>query len=637
MVDGPDSRWKIFNSFVDGGRNSWIGECPRDAGCMFVMRKVKDDGAEVVVSKRGRRKLVEEVIVEKRGRTKSVVKKGADEDDDEDDEDWEEQPEDDEPLEYASDLEDESLGETNDVEMEDAEDAEPDEAAREEYRRFCHRALLTVYESKFDSGHDSPVRPAWYSGHMLVERPDETQDDMYPIFYPGNDDASDHGTDGSMDSDDDGSPESRRTDHYLGGKLGYYPKQQYDVEHIAGPGCSNRCGYSGHRISVQEMRGCQVSQCLVRKPKGWIFEPLEDDEEFEKQGKFFLSGLSDHMPSRDSSSPRVKPARHGCEVPHAENMAWDASMIDDYAMPFHPSCFEIFKRASLREHGCIDIDGLTSWWMAVGKKCAFDDHCEDENVGKCQEQEWSHWEGTEYLVANPLFVPKLQDVLRQVTSTPPGFNPRNSAFPVPESTAPGDSTDLFARLPPEIKFEILDQLHSRDIAALRLATRTFRQLPVSYFQKLLNREMPWLWEAWPTFNKLEQLPYSFWATVGASEAEIKLRQPQKAIECLRDYVEMVSEDMPELQDMLEEALPAEIQAILDTQQLEAENDEDRKPFFLPPDGTNYYLLYTLIQRYWKDLKGLQNRRRIWGDCGGIVKRIRQMREDGEIGPLVHYS
>ncbi|KAL5449742.1 hypothetical protein PMIN05_001156 [Paraphaeosphaeria minitans] len=37
--------------------------------------------------------------------------------------------------------------------------------------------------------------------------------------------------------------------------------------------------------------------------------------------------------------------------------------------------------------------------------------------------------------------------------------------------------------------------------------------------------------------------------------------------------------MPELKDVLEEALPAEIQAVLDAQQSEVENAEDRRPFF----------------------------------------------------------
>lgn len=48
--------------------------------------------------------------------------------------------------------------------------------------------------------------------------------------------------------------------------LSYYAGDKGRVEHIAGPGRLNQDGYSGHRITLEEMRGCITSQCLVRKP-----------------------------------------------------------------------------------------------------------------------------------------------------------------------------------------------------------------------------------------------------------------------------------------------------------------------------------------------------------------------------------
>ena len=74
-----------------------------------------------------------------------------------------------------------------------------------------------------------------------------------------------------------------------------YSERQDDLEnlefqeHIAGPACGHKGGYSGHRISVEEMRGCTTLQCLVRKPDGW--HPEDDDEGFEREGRHFLSGL----------------------------------------------------------------------------------------------------------------------------------------------------------------------------------------------------------------------------------------------------------------------------------------------------------------------------------------------------------
>jgi hypothetical protein len=101
--------------------------------------------------------------------------------------------------------------------------------------------------------------------------------------------------------------------------------QIYDYEHIAGPTCKHERGYNGHYITVEEMRGCGTLQCLVRKVRGW--QPEDDDLDFERQSNSFLSGLSDFMPSRDSNSPDVIPARHGVDVPHAEDVVWDVSNL----------------------------------------------------------------------------------------------------------------------------------------------------------------------------------------------------------------------------------------------------------------------------------------------------------------------
>ena len=42
---------------------------------------------------------------------------------------------------------------------------------------------------------------------------------------------------------------------------------------------------------------------------------------------------------------------------------------------------------------------------------------------------------------------------------------------------------------------ILDHLSSKDIANLRLATRSCRQLPIILFRKRLVQDMPWFFEA----------------------------------------------------------------------------------------------------------------------------------------------
>jgi hypothetical protein len=78
-------------------------------------------------------------------------------------------------------------------------------------------------------------------------------------------------------------------------------------EHIAGPSCQNTGGYSAHRITVEEMRGCTTFQCLIHKHMGW--KPAPDDQEIELGGAYFLSGLSDYMPSLYMHNPAVTPVR----------------------------------------------------------------------------------------------------------------------------------------------------------------------------------------------------------------------------------------------------------------------------------------------------------------------------------------
>lgn len=83
-------------------------------------------------------------------------------------------------------------------------------------------------------------------------------------------------------------------------------------EHLAGPGhCWNSSGYSGFRITAAEMKGCATVQSLVDKSSEWWPQP--DDQSFELNDYYFLSGLSGHMPSRDCGDPDFVPVRHGAE------------------------------------------------------------------------------------------------------------------------------------------------------------------------------------------------------------------------------------------------------------------------------------------------------------------------------------
>ena len=81
-----------------------------------------------------------------------------------------------------------------------------------------------------------------------------------------------------------------------------------DAEHIAGPGCIATGGYSDHRISMEEMKGCRAVQALMKKTPEW--QPEHDDQDFELESGYFLTGVGDGSPDTAPLEP-IQPARHG--------------------------------------------------------------------------------------------------------------------------------------------------------------------------------------------------------------------------------------------------------------------------------------------------------------------------------------
>ncbi len=88
-------------------------------------------------------------------------------------------------------------------------------------------------------------------------------------------------------------------------------------EHLAGPGCVSESGYSGHRISLIEMKGCRAVQCLVKKDANWI--PESDDLDFEIEGDYFLTGVSDGSPD-EGPLENIEPVRHAVSSININNM-----------------------------------------------------------------------------------------------------------------------------------------------------------------------------------------------------------------------------------------------------------------------------------------------------------------------------
>ena len=93
------------------------------------------------------------------------------------------------------------------------------------------------------------------------------------------------------------------------------------AEHVAGPGCASYQGYSGHRISVEEMKGCRAIQFLVKKTSDW--ETEDDDQKFEIESDYFLTGTGNGLP--DETLLNLSPTRHGIDSISYENIVYYVS------------------------------------------------------------------------------------------------------------------------------------------------------------------------------------------------------------------------------------------------------------------------------------------------------------------------
>lgn len=398
-------------------------------------------------------------------------------------------------------------------------------------------------------------------------------------------------------------------------------------EHIAGSlDCQlnfdcPESGYNGHAISADEMRGCNTLQCLARKRPGWKTAP--DDQEFEKNGDFFLGGLSDYAPSRDLTWPTFFPVRHGCDTPPTDNHFWFSETANEVAMPFHPTCLEVFKRVSLLRNGSIDYDGLIDWWILEGDYDAFHAFPRDPAVDTSQ---WfQHSPGDEFLAANPCFIPGLPAIMASSDrSSDPVFNHNTGAFPGKFPTT--FSGDPFSKLPQELKLMVLSYLGLIDIANIRLASRCFRQLSQGFFRSLILRDMPWLWEAWSSME------YSIWANTKASELKKRDKQHVERITEIEHALKVLAEEAHDSGDeSINQNAVSALQRLAD--------DERSKSIPLPTpaplldaDKTDWYLLLTKMARTGTRLLGLRNRRRIWKDCEEILDRIDRYRDEGSIRP-----
>ncbi|KAL0932185.1 uncharacterized protein CTRU02_213138 [Colletotrichum truncatum] len=397
-------------------------------------------------------------------------------------------------------------------------------------------------------------------------------------------------------------------------------------EHIAGPACGHTGGYHGRFISVQEMHGCCTAQALVPKPDDW--EPEEDDDDDIEQDGFFLTGLCDDIPSPDLDDMDTFPERHDCHEPQVCNFYHDDQM-ERAAMAFHPACLEVFKRASLRRFGSIDVQGLMEWFRLDAAWSTHNPVSHSAAVNRGRDQWFRHVVGDEFLAANPCFVPRLQHILRahtgQAEDTDIGQDAsQDDASPPPSSP----NQDPFTTLPYELLTQILFELEPSEAVNLLEASSVLRAFPQTFFRELLLRQKPWIWEAWC------DLPYSYWTTT--TETALR-RQDEKWQKAAQDFEKTFKDGFAELYNLPDEYL--ESTRTLEHQLKEKYGELCRKLFerekyvevpVLSPTQTDWYGIYVETEKQHQKMLGIRNRERIWKDCEEILDRIEKYRKDGKI-------
>lgn len=240
--------------------------------------------------------------------------------------------------------------------------------------------------------------------------------------------------------------------------------------------------------------------------------------------------------------------------------------------------------------------------------------------------------GSEYLVANPVFISGFRDICQSSLQIDKKFDIQQSAFSQREERRDKfHSADPFLQLPSELVQKVVDYLGSQEIAALRLASRAFEHLPISLWHRLLIAEMPFIYEAW----RKNVTPYK-WASQDVNVLQ-NLRREVEKWERERQSKARELQDDPELEAKFlstePEVPPWHTESnIKNLMEKSLKVKKRLEPIALPHNKTNWYQLYSDVVRHWQDLKGLQNRERIYGTlydiCGAIKKLDRN--ELGEV-------
>ncbi|PVH89599.1 hypothetical protein DL98DRAFT_564913 [Cadophora sp. DSE1049] len=392
-------------------------------------------------------------------------------------------------------------------------------------------------------------------------------------------------------------------------------------QHLAGEGCTFEGGYSGWRIGVGEMRGMRGVRFILPKERRGDFESEGD----EGGSQFFVSDEIDAP--LDGENITLPEEKFGVSDFMPQNYPSTANDIP-IGIPIHTTCYSIFSRISIQQLGRIDLDGFAAlWYRKACGGCGLQGLNHDPVVKDLKERFWVHRPGTEYLGANPVDVPGFRSVMMGVYGEKPGgdgvFVTRDSygngngagagVALVSNSKAKSKArlrnnekekvfrrhrnpTDPFSTLPPELKNKILSTLSPAEITALRLSSRSFRQLPKQIFKSFIAEEMPWFWEIDEIRREVEE---GYREAFSKELEDLGMDFDAGGLECLEGV-------MPE-----------------DWLRFVRERMEGRAM------DVNWLEVYKQLRVMEKGCLGVRNRKRVWGVMGEVVGMIEGVRKELE--------
>lgn len=297
-------------------------------------------------------------------------------------------------------------------------------------------------------------------------------------------------------------------------------------------------------------------------------------------------------------------------------MTWDSSGI-----PMHPVCFDMFKRMSLERFGKVALDELRQLWVENAEYFTrfpdFPPH-PDVDINMTTEGYYECIPGAEYLVAHPLRVPMLDELIQDCHV---GEQPQNEVV-FAAGAYRNQSHDRFATLSPELKLMIVLQLGRQDVANLRLSSRCFQQLPQTYFRQLVFTEMPWIsWDVQTAPSKQidwHKLWCKLSAADGGSQTDVDERAwLKKAEKPARHWDEWAA------------GLTAYEQQQFGNLNAEGRTEEG----LFNPSSEQISKMKAVVKRHreagrqWPkatEIRGLRNRRRIYIDIEEVLRRIKAM-------------